>query len=243
MSTAPHSFEAEEKRIKAVYAARRASVPRHLYSDLNPGHLTILQEIERRILGIFRSQNVPSLASLRILEIGCWQGFWIRKFIQWGAQPRNLEGVDLLSEEIARARELSPPSVKFHCGNAADLPNPGGSFDVVCQFTVFTSVLDEQLRARMAQEMLRVLKPGGFILWYDFFLNNPRNPNVRGIKKREVVRLFPGCLCHLSRTTLAPPLARHVGPVSSLLYEMLSGLKILDSHYVGFIQKRAVGAC
>jgi len=230
-------YAAEEQRIKDVYASRRASVSPDLYSDLNPGNLLITQELERRIMHIFRLQKLQTLAQARVLEVGCWQAFWLRKFVQWGARPENVVGVDLLPEELAQARELSPPAVQFECGNAADLRYPDESFDIVCQFTVFTSVLDEQLRMKMAQEMLRVLRPDGFILWYDFFLSNPRNPNVCGIGKQEIARLFPGCRYHLQRTTLAPPLARRVAPMSSSLYGLLSALKILNSHYVGFIQK------
>ena len=236
------AFEAEEQRIKDVYAVRRASVPSQLYSDLNPGNLLMTQELERRVLRILRLHNLRSLARTKVLEVGCWQGFWLRKFVQWGACPENLVGIDLLPDEIAHARRLSPAAARFECRNAASLEFPDESFDIVCQFTVFTSVLDQPLRQRMAQEMLRVLEPNGFILWYDFFVDNPRNPNVRGIGKREVGALFPGCRCRLERTTLAPPIARRVAPASSLLYSMLSALRILDSHYLGFIQKCPAGS-
>jgi hypothetical protein len=43
------------------------------------------------------------------------------------------------------------------------------SFDLVTQFTVFGSLLDNQLRL-VAAEMHRVLKPGCLILWYDLQL-------------------------------------------------------------------------
>jgi len=31
----------------------------------------------------------------------------------------------------------------------------------------------------IATEMLRVLKPDGIILWYDYHMNNPKNPGVK----------------------------------------------------------------
>jgi len=55
------------------------------------------------------------------------------------------------------------------------------------QFTVFTSILDISMKQSIAGEMLRVLKPDGIILWYDYYRNNPMNPDVRGVKKREIV--------------------------------------------------------
>jgi len=66
------------------------------------------------------------------------------------------------------------------------------SFDVVTQFTVFSSILDPDLKEQVAQEMIRVTKPGGYILWFDFFVNNPFNHDVRGIGKREIRGLVSG---------------------------------------------------
>jgi ubiquinone/menaquinone biosynthesis C-methylase UbiE len=49
------------------------------------------------------------------------------------------------------------------------------------------------MRKNIVREMLRVLKPKGFILWYDYHMDNPKNPDVRGVKKREIYELFSGC--------------------------------------------------
>ncbi len=38
--------------------------------------------------------------------------------------------------------------------------------------------------------MLRVLKPNGIILWYDYFISKPTNPDVKGVGKREIKRLL-----------------------------------------------------
>ena len=50
------------------------------------------------------------------------------------------------------------------------------------QATVFSSTLDRRMRQNIAREMLRVLKPEGIVLWYDYHVNNSRNPDVRGVK-------------------------------------------------------------
>jgi hypothetical protein len=41
--------------------------------------------------------------------------------------------------------------------------------------------------------MLRILKPGGAILWFDFRVNNPANPHMCGVAAREIRSLFAGC--------------------------------------------------
>jgi hypothetical protein len=109
---------------------------------------------------------------------------------------------------------------------------------LVFQCTVFTSILDPKMKREIAGEMLRVLRPDGFILWYDFHVNNPRNAEVLGIKEAEIHRLFPNCKFHLRRITLAPPLGRIVAPISPFLYYMLSGLSFLCTHYLGLFEKQ-----
>jgi len=87
----------------------------------------------------------------------------------------------------------------------------------------------------MALEMLRVLKPGGFVIWYDFWLN-PTNKQTRGIKPAEIRQLFPRCKIQQKRVTLAPPIARRLVPFSWGLAYALESLKFLNSHYLALIQ-------
>ena len=70
------------------------------------------------------------------------------------------------------------------------MPWADGTFALVVTWTVFSSILSGPARAAVAAEIVRVLRPGGALLYYDFAWNNPRNPNVRGVRSREVTRLF-----------------------------------------------------
>ncbi|MCS6927818.1 MAG: SAM-dependent methyltransferase, partial [Candidatus Binatia bacterium] len=63
------------------------------------------------------------------------------------------------------------------------------------------------------------------------------NPDVRGVKKQEIHRLFPGCQIQLSRLTLAPPLVRWLAPYSWLACYLLSRIPWLCTHYLGVIRK------
>lgn len=89
----------------------------------------------------------------------------------------------------------------------------------------------------MASEMIRVAKVDGLILWYDFHMNNPRNGDVQGIKKREIGQLFPGCRLDFSRITLAPPLVRLLAPYSPIACSLLEKLKVFNTHYLAVIKK------
>jgi hypothetical protein len=110
------------------------------------------------------------------------------------------------------------------------------SWDMVLLFTVISSVPNRSIQSQIASEVLRVLKPRGAILWYDFWLN-PLNPDTVGITRSRLQELFPGCRLMLKRVTLAPPLARRVARVSWSLCWMLEALPFLRTHYMGLIYK------
>jgi ubiquinone/menaquinone biosynthesis C-methylase UbiE len=230
------SMDREVARIREAYA-RRQGVPRGFYSFLNPSYVLLIQERDRELLSMLSHHGVESLEGERILEIGCGTGYLLRAFLEWGAHPENVFGIDLLQERIEQARKLCPHGVRLECGNAAAMDFPDASFDLVMQSVVFSSILDPEMRQQIAGEMLRVLRPGSFALWYDFFVDNPRNPDVRGVHRSEIYKLFPGCQIYLRRITLAPPIGRLVGQYSPFVYMLLSRSKILCTHYLGLIKK------
>jgi ubiquinone/menaquinone biosynthesis C-methylase UbiE len=224
----------ELTRIHAAYA-RRTNPSR--YSLFDPANLLAAQECEKEILSALTREGCCPLDNLKILEIGCGTGYWLCEFIRWGARPENVTGIDLLSERIAEATMLCPPQVTLRCQNAAQLNYSKETFDLVFQSTVFTSILSEHMKMQIAREMLRVLRPDGTIVWYDFTANNPRNPDVRGIPRREIVKLFPGCRFEFRKLTLAPPIGRRLARASTLLYRALSAIKIFDTHCLATIHK------
>jgi ubiquinone/menaquinone biosynthesis C-methylase UbiE len=229
------SFQIEEQRIRAAYAKRQKNDAR--YSSLNAGNLFMMQEREQCLLTVLKRNDVLPLHTKKILEVGCGTAYWLREFIKWGAQPENITGIDLLDDRVTEARYLCSEAVSIMSGNAAELAFPDATFDLVVQSTVFTSVLDARMKQQMASEMLRVVKDDGFILWYDYHVNNPWNPDTRGIKKREILQLFPGCRIKLQRITLVPPLVRLLAPYSWLACYILGKIPWLCTHYFGLISK------
>ncbi len=203
---------AEVQWLKAAYGRRREG---DRYSPFNPGQLFLLQQRERQVLTLLRNLGLSGLQGRKILEIGCGDGVWLGDFIKWGAEPGNLTGLELLPDILAAARANLSAGVGLIQADGAYLPLAAEAFDLVLQSTVFTSILEPLMKQSVAREMLRVLKPGGLILWYDYFLNNPANSDVRGVKKAEIHRLFPGCDITLRRLTLAPPSPAAWRPIPS----------------------------
>jgi ubiquinone/menaquinone biosynthesis C-methylase UbiE len=135
------------------------------------------------------------------------------------------------------AGNLCPQGITLQCTSGSTLSFQDESFDLVLQSLVFTSILDEGMRQCMAHEMLRVVKKTGLIIWYDFHLNNPWNPNVRGVRKAEIKRLFPNCHIELERVSLALPLAKILAPWSWIACYFLGSFRFLNTHYLGVIRK------
>ena len=224
---------AEAVRLNEAYAKR----DRGKYIWSSRGHEFGMQERERYALSLLRRHNCMPLTEKTILDVGCGSGAWIQQFIRWGARPENVTGIDVRSDPLIRARQALPLSVRLELGSGAVLPFEPATFDIVLQATMFTSVLDGAIRQQIATEMLRVLKPNGLILWYDFLVNNPANPDVRGVRKREISALFSGCRFDLRRMTLLPPVVRWLAPRSWLLTYMLSHVRPFCTHYLGAITR------
>jgi SAM-dependent methyltransferase len=228
----------EVDRILDAYDRRKVRDRPGFFGYEHLPHMLRIQERHRRTLQLLRSAGFADLSRLRILDVGCGNGDLLLQLLQWGAEPDQLAGIELRPEPVERARRINP-SVDLRCGNAAELPWPSGHFDVVCQHTVFTSVLDGDLRRKIAAEMGRVLRSGGAVLWYDFRFDNPRNKDVRGMRAGEIRSLFPGFEVELQEITLAPFVARRLPERgSSLWYPLLAALPQLRTHYLGLFIKR-----
>jgi len=193
-----------------------------------------MQSLQREVLSGLRKNKVRNLSNCEVLEVGCGSGGVLLQYQLLGVQPLHLWGLDIRFDPLPGARNRVPQAIILNA-NGAMLPVADHSFDLVLQYTAFSSILDEGLKKNMALEMLRVLKPGGFVIWYDFWLN-PTNKQTRGIKPAEIRQLFPRCKIQLKRVTLAPPIARRLVPFSWGLAHALESLKLLNSHYLALIQ-------
>jgi ubiquinone/menaquinone biosynthesis C-methylase UbiE len=227
----------EAAQIRKRYQDRKKSTGER-YSLFNRGNLFILQQRERVLLKLLGKHGKRNFDGYKILEVGCGEGFWLRELMRYGALPANLYGVDLLPERVQRARSLYP-NISITQGNCEILDFPGQEFDIVLQSTVFSSILSSDMKKNIAAEMLRVVRRDGIILWYDLRYDNPRNPDVRGIKRREIASLFPGCEIDLRTTTLAPPLSRRLAGSSWPLCEFLSHIRPLCTHHLAVIKPGA----
>jgi ubiquinone/menaquinone biosynthesis C-methylase UbiE len=227
----------EVERIRAEYERRERTIAAARYSAAEPAPMLMRQARERGVLRMLRSAGVLPLTERSVLEVGCGGGQWLVDFETWGARRSNLYGIDLIGgrADVARARL---PGATIEQGDASTLPWLDASFDIVLQSTAFSSILDDGMRADVAQEMARVLRPAGVVLWNDLRVNNPRNPHVRGIPLPELRRLFPDFTIDARRITLLPPLARRLAPRAPLLVQLLEDTRLLNTHLLAVLRRR-----
>ncbi|MCZ8234479.1 MAG: class I SAM-dependent methyltransferase [Inhella sp.] len=232
MSADPH---AEHQALAERYARRAGLEDR--YSFLQPDVWQTVQERQRALIHLLRRHARRPLAELRVAEVGCGAGGNLLELIQLGFESAHLQGLELLPERLARARERLPAAVALHGGDATVAPIEAASQDLVLAATVFSSILDDGLQSRLAASMWSWLRPGGAVLWYDFTVNNPRNPDVSGVPLSRVRALFPGATIDARRVTLAPPLARPLCRLHPLLYPVVNAVPLLRTHRLAMLIK------
>lgn len=231
-----HDNLAEQERICNVYQERRNGCLPEQYAWHRP---EVLQQIavRSRILAPLLIDAVGfDLSSARILDVGCGSGAFIRQLISWGADPGKLTGTEFQQDRLEYARLHTAEGVQWHLGGLDVVAT--GSIDLVSAETVFSSILDIELRRDLAAEMWRIVKPGGYCMVYDFRYDNPNNPNVSKVTLSELRGYWSSDEIRYRTLLLAPPIARRLSRVPHLVTELLTViLPVLRSHFFFVVRK------
>lgn len=229
-------LDAEVAEIQARYARRRSD-DRLRNSLLHPHRFMPNLEKQRAILQLLGRRYGADLSQLDFLEIGCGHGNNLRLMIHWGFDPTRVVGNELLPERLQHTRARVPACCRLVAGDALKLDIAAGSKDIVMASTVFSSILDDEFRIKLASRMWTWVRPGGGVLWYDFTVNNPKNRDVRKVTSRELSQLFPAATIRARKVTLAPPLARLACRLHPSLYSGLNFFPFLRTHLVAWLSK------
>lgn len=227
---------AENSRIREEYQRRRQHIPADLYALWQPAAALAHGERIQVAASLLQKSHVFPTPQSRILEVGVGQMGWLPDLLAMGASSTHMAGIDLDEKRIEQAQKILP-SADLHVGDASQMGFADQSFDLVVCSTVLSSILDDTVRNKVAREIVRVLKPRGALLWYDFFRPNPWNRAVRPVSAHDVKRLFAPLAGDMSSITLAPPLARRIAPKSFLVAQALSAVPFLRTHLLGVLVK------
>ncbi len=170
------------------YAARWPTFgdPSYRWHPRNAISVAYRQQQERAILRAV--DLIPGFPDVDVLDVGCGGGSKLRYLAELFVPLERLHGIDMVPERIEAARSANP-AIDVRVGDATVLPWPDQAFDVVTQFVTF-SMIPPELRPAAAGEMLRVLRPGGSVLWFD--LVRPADTAPSGLPVGDVERLWPG---------------------------------------------------
>ena len=227
----------ERERVLREYRRREREIPADRYAPWRPEEIFMRAGRRRLAAAMLSETGVFPGRDDACLEVGFGSLGWLGELLCWGVPQRQLHGIELDPARARLAQELLPEA-DLRVGDAAELPWENNAFRLVIASTLFTSILDPRLRERIAREITRVLAPGRALLWYDFAVNNPRNPNVRRVGRRELSRLFPELEGRVRSVTLAPPLARFVASRSWVAATILEEIPFLRTHLLAVLRKK-----
>lgn len=225
-----------ENKVLSVYRDYRESGVALKWDLMNRGNREISEHRRAMTATMLRRTGISPDTAM-VIEFGCGKGDIMRELTQVGIGYNRLFGFDLREDAIKAAK--SQTGVSCLCvssGRAA--PFPQATFDIALSYTLFSSIDIYSVRQEIAREMVRVVRPGGYIFWRDLILPST-NRNIKRISFSEMTSLFEGCdVCWHRRCTFLPPLLRKMGHAAKVVNRCLGSLPGLGVHRMAMFRKR-----
>jgi SAM-dependent methyltransferase len=224
----------ERTRLTDVYAGYADDAHRQRWDDEHPGNTAMVNERDAAIHALLAASPGWTPDRGPVLDVGCGNGDHLARFLDGSPLAgADAVGVDLLADRLSLARAAWGP--RFARADGTALPIADDSVGLALAFTVFSSILEPAVQQALADELTRVLAPGGAIAIYDMRVPSNRNRNVRPVSRRRLGELFPLLTLSCRSTTLLPPLARRLGSRTGQLYPALSRVPLLHTHLVAVL--------
>lgn len=234
--TPASAVQRERARLERVYGGYGDATAGR-WTETNPGNRAILAErLANAAALIMRSGRVPTERH-RVLDVGCGTGGDLVHLNELLGGARLRAGIDLRLTALQAG--AARPDLARILASATSLPFARASIDLVLVSTVFSSMLDQDIREHAAAEVERVLAPDGAVLWYDMRVSNRRNGAVRRVSRRELATLFEGFRLTSRRSTVVPGLARRLPPsFAGSLYYVLARMPLLKTHWSVLLERQ-----
>lgn len=188
----------EIKRIRQVYSGYdNSSEYSKLYSPFGK-YSYHSESLLKELYHLFIKYNFLTLKNKKILEIGCGTGNNFTNYLKFGVQDKDIYGLDLIIERLLTPKKIYK-NVKLINNDSQFIPFKSKSFDIIFQFVVFSSILDDNVCKNIASEMLRVLKDDGMIIWYDAHGGKMMSEHTRSFSENQIKKYFPNCKYEFKR--------------------------------------------
>ncbi len=228
----------EIDRVRKAYEARDRDSVIQRYAWYQPDVIHRQYHLNRALASCLRMAYGEDLSHMSVLDVGCGTGAFLRTLVEYGADPHRLTGTEFLPDRLEQARAMSVSGIRWVLGDLKCIAEEGG-VDLVSAFLVFSSVLDNEHRKKLACDMWNKVRPGGWVLVFDFAWNNPRNRDVLKVRVEELNGYWESENRIIKRLILAPPIARSSTKISYFASELLALVPWLRSHFIYMAQKTA----
>ncbi len=176
-----------------------------------------------RALFFLESRFGFNLTQAKILDVGSSYGYGLIPFLFENVPAANLHGIDLFPERIKEGL-YKFPALNLRSGDATEMPYPGADFDIVLEQFCFCHIMNDEIRRKIAGEMMRVLRPGGFIIVHDWTVGSAKR-HYNGVSIANSLDLFPGFeIVKVFPSQLFPPVGRILSRYAPGLYSLVRNL-------------------
>lgn len=123
---------------------------------------------------------------------------------------------------------MSYPTVDFRRESGEVTTFADASFDIAFESTLFMMLTSDEVAGRVAAEMIRVARPGGYVMLADWRYAKKKSPDHRAMSPDRIASLFSvGAGTELvarERGALVPPLGRFLSRRAPSLYFAVQAL-------------------
>lgn len=161
----------------------------------------------------YASQKALSIISKNgvIVDFGCGTGRIVRFF---GKRGHRVFGMDITPEMLEEAKKIGiPPDSKLMLIDGINIPLESQSVNLiwVCGVLRFSLLIENPVYRQIADEMFRVLKPGGFVFNVEMYVDQPFEVFIRDFedagfctKQMKVLQRYGGPLERFAQASWLP---------------------------------------
>jgi SAM-dependent methyltransferase len=146
---------------------------------MGTGHRQFSLEYNIKMYGVAAARLYQALATANValpgqhvLEVGAGFGYWVERFLAWGAA--HVTGTDLTDVAVAHLRQTFPDQTFWQ----ADISDAGGAsqttFDLVAAISVIFHIVDASRFNQAVSRMCQHVRPGGHLIIVDAFCPHHR---------------------------------------------------------------------
>ena len=163
----------------------------------------------------------------RIIDIGCGSATQLISLVSLGFNQDNLFGIDINKVDINFAKK-NYPLLNLSLQDATNLDFKNNYFDLTYESTMFVQITNNEISQKIANEMIRITKKGGYLILFDWRYGKFNNPNFLACNKRRIKELFKvdksTKLISIEKGMLIPPIGRFLSKNMSSIYFLFSRL-------------------